>query len=192
MKAGIPVIGYVFIVFLGVLLIVFVFPWAMQQFEAQQYKGEMLAVERDFNDCAKKLLSVTRTGSSERCVFSATRGTFEIKKDGLYYRLHSPLPICEPHEWRMKSLATKVWTRCSNDGKVFEIRWLYPKNDTVVISGTVTLLMPDGTTRTFDLTNKGALNVEFTREGVIRGKIIEITRSKVEKDKTILSLRVVE
>ncbi len=165
------------------------FPWAYQQLEFSLDKAEMGVVKNDFIDCSKRIMEVARVGSSEKCTFSVNRGDLFVRRDGIYYRILSKSKICDEHEWGLVEGSTKIWQKCEQGGKLYWLRWFYPKNDTIVMEGKVTVKLPTGE-KNFSFGIKGYLNVEFESPEGIKGKVLEITRKLLEKDKAILSIKI--
>ena len=167
------------------------FPWAYKQYEISLDTAEISVIKNDFIDCSKRILEVARIGSSQKCVFSVERGDLFVRREGIYYRLISKGNVCDEHEWALIDERYQLWQRCvKNESlKIYELRWFYPKNDTIVLEGSVTVTLPSGT-KEFGLSAKGYLNVEFESPEGIKGKTLEIARKLLEKDKAILSVRI--
>ena len=191
MKSSVEPLAYVLVFAVATSIALIAFPWASKQFEISLDKAEMNVIKKDFIDCSKRIIEVARTGSVQKCVFSVSRGDLFVKKDGIYYKLFSRGDICDEHEWGVIEQATKVWQKCEKvqGGKVYWLRWFYPKNDTIVLEGSVTIELPSGK-KSVSFENKGYLNVEFETQEGVKGKVIEITRKMLEKDRAILSVKI--
>ena len=71
----------------------------------------------------------------------------------------------------------------------YELKWFYPKNDSVIVNGDVIVEFPSGS-KTFELINKGVASISFETPIELKGKMIEVVRRRVEKDKVILSVKI--
>ncbi len=191
MKAAINALVYVLIFAIAFIGIFMALPWAMKQMSSSVEHGEISVVKKDFLECAKRVIEAARTGSTEKCVFAANKGDLFVRTEGIYYRLTSTSKICDPHPWRVLERTNTVWSRCLLKGGVyvFELRWFYPKNDTVVLEGSVSIETPSGK-RNYTLIGKGSLNVIFESPEGIKGKTIEIRRKLLTKDHAILSVKI--
>ncbi len=190
MKSVTP-IGYVILTGLFVSLLAVSIPWVYEQMQISLDKSEIVTIKNEFMKCSEKILETIRTGSSNRCVFSVSRGDLYVKEDGIYYKLASKGRICDEHEFALIDFSSKVWQKCkkSNGLWVYELKWFYPKNDTVIVDGTVVVELPSGA-KSFELVNKGAVNVGFESSKGIKGKTIELTRKVVEEDRAILRVKI--
>ncbi|HIQ49894.1 MAG TPA: hypothetical protein EYH56_01725 [Nanoarchaeota archaeon] len=167
------------------------FPWAYKQYEISLDTSEISVIKNEFIDCSKRIFEVARVGSSQKCVFSVERGDLFVRREGIYYRIISEGDICDEHEWVLIDKKYQLWQRClKNESlKIYELRWFYPKNDTIVLEGSVIVNLPSGQKK-FELSSKGYLNVEFESPEGIKGKTLEIVRKKLEEDKAVLFVRI--
>ncbi len=192
MKKGISAIGYILIAAIGIIVLAAAFPWGYKQVQLSLDRGEINMVKSEFMQCSEKILETTRTGDSNKCMFSVSRGDIYIEPDGIYYKLVSSGKICDEHEFALIDFRKKIWQKCkkSGDGWIYELRWLYPKNDTVIIDGSVTITLPGGKEIVENLYNKISVNVGFEIEKELKGKTIELTRKRITPSQTILEVKV--
>ncbi|MFZ3077968.1 MAG: hypothetical protein WA139_05920 [Candidatus Aenigmatarchaeota archaeon] len=166
-------------------------PFAQKTIGISIQSAEMSNVRADFLKCSDKILDTARTGSGNKCILSVTEGRIFVRTDGLYYSLTGNDGVCASQEWSLIELNKQVWQRCSSsaDKKIYELRWFYPKNDVILLEGTVSLISVSGT-RNFDLYQKGSLFVEFDSPKDLSGKIIELTRFAASENTTVLSINI--
>ena len=164
-------------------------PFAQKTIGTSIQSAEISNVRADFLKCSDKILDTARTGSGNKCILSATEGKLFVKTDGLYYSLTGNGEICAPQDWALVDLSKQVWQKCSPSGdkKTYELRWFYPKNDVILLEGTVSLTSVSGT-RNFDLYQKGVLFVQFDSPKDLSGKTIELTRYYASENTTVLSV----
>ncbi len=189
MKAISVPVTYVLIFAITAIGAFIAFPWAYQQLEFSLDRAEMSVVKNDFLDCSKRIMEVARIGSSQKCTFSVNKGDLFVRRDGIYYRIFSKGKICDEHDWAIVENNDKIWQKCEEKGRLYWLRWFYPKNDTILLEGKITVKLPAGE-RNFSFGVKGYLNVEFETPEGIKGKVLEITRKLLEKDKAILSINI--
>ncbi len=189
---GITAIGYIMIAAIGIIVLAAAFPFAYKQIQMNLDRGEINMVKSDFMKCSEKILETARTGNSNRCIFSVSRGDLYIEPDGIYYKISSSGQICEEHEFALIDFRKKIWQKCKRMGDkwVYELRWLYPKNDTVIIDGQVSITLPDGSEIVSPLYNRVSVNVAFETEKELKGKNLEISRKYISGDQAILNVRV--
>lgn len=166
-------------------------PFAQKTIGTSIQSAEISNVRADLMKCSDKILDTARTGSGNKCILSATEGKLFVKIDGLYYSLTGNSEICAPQDWALIDLNKQVWQKCSSSGdkKIYELRWFYPKNDVILLEGTVSLTSVSGT-RNFDLYQKGVLFVQFDSPKDLSGKTIELTRYAASENTTVLSINI--
>lgn len=166
-------------------------PFAQKTIKTSVESAEISNMRSDFMKCGDKILDTARTGSGNKCILSAAEGKIFVKTDGLYYSLIGNSEICAPQEWALIDLNKQVWQKCSPSGdkKIYELRWFYPKNDIILLEGTVNLTSVSGTRR-FDLYQKGVLFVQFDSPKDLSGKTIELTRYAASENTTVLSINI--
>jgi len=191
MKASINALVYMLIFAIAFIAVLTALPWAMKQMSSSVEHSEISIVKKNFIECAKRVIETARTGSTQKCVFAVNKGNLFVKREGIYYKLASTSKLCDPHPWRVLEHTNTVWSRCLVNGSVyvFELRWFYPKNDTVVLEGDVSVQTPSGE-KSYPLQTKGVLNVIFESPEGLKGKTIEIRRKLLTKDHAILTIKI--
>ncbi len=166
-------------------------PFAQKTLESSFESAEMSQVRSDFLKCSDKILETARTGSGNKCTLFANEGKLYVKPDGIYYSLTGKGDICSPQDWALVDISKQVWQKCTDSAgiKIYELRWFYPKNDVILLEGTVSLTSVSGT-RNFDLYQKGALFVQFDSPKDLSGKTIELTRYQTSENTTVLSVNI--
>jgi hypothetical protein len=191
MKKGIAPIEAILITAVVVGIATIGIPWALNTFQITVEISEAKTVKSDFIKCSEKILETVRTGSSNKCILSVSKGVLFVRRDGIYYRLVGSGEICDPHEWALVDIPSKIWQRCEKSGEnyIYELRWFYPQEDVVVLEGWVKVETPTGL-KEYELSKKGYLNVEFESPEGLKGKTIELTRYLVKENTTVLSVRI--
>ncbi len=166
-------------------------PFAQKTLGSSVESSEMSYIRADFLKCSDKILDTARTGSGNKCILSASEGKISVRTDGLYYSLLSNNEICALQDWALIDVSKEVWQRCTASGnkKLYELKWFYPKNDVVLLEGTVTLTSVSGT-QNLNLYQKGALFIEFSSPKDLSGKVIELTRYSASENTTVLSVNI--
>lgn len=191
MKAVAVVIQAVLILAVVVALATAGVPVAQNMIKTSMESAEITNVRSDFLKCSDKILDTARTGSGNKCTLSATEGKLSVKTDGIYYSLLGSAEICAPQDWAIVDVNKQVWQRCapSSGNSLYELKWFYPKNDVILLDGTVSLISVSGT-RDFSLYQKGVLLVAFDSPKDLSGKTIELTRYSAAENTTVLSVSV--
>ncbi len=184
-------ISYILLVGAVIAIAISALPWVNKQIQLSFDKAEIKNVKSQFMRCAEKILETARTGSSNKCIFSVSRGDLYVKEDGIYYKLSRDGKICEEHKFALIDYFHKLWERCKRvkEKWTYELKWFYPKNDSVIVNGDVIVEFPSGS-KTFELINKGVASISFETPIELKGKMIEVVRRRVEKDKVILSVKI--
>ncbi len=174
------------VISIGVILSVV--PWTYKSIHSSLELSEIESVKADMLKCNDKILETARTGSINKCFISISKGQLEVKKDGIYYTVSSNNVICSEHDWSLVERDKQVWQRCIS-GVVYQLRWLYPKNDVILMEGNIKITSVSGT-KNYDLMPKGVLFVNFYSPEKLVGKNIEIERERVSEDTTTLKINV--
>ncbi len=166
-------------------------PVAQKVVYGSMQSAEITNVRADFLKCSDKILDTARTGSGSKCTLSASIGKLSVKTDGIYYSLLGNPEICAQQDWALVDANKQVWQRCaaSSGGSLYELKWFYPKNDVILLDGTVSLTSVSGT-RDFSIYQKGTLLVEFDSPRELSGNTIELTRYSAAANTTVLSVGV--
>jgi len=168
-------------------------PFAQKTLGSSVESSEISYIRADFLKCSDKILDTARTGSGNKCILSASEGKISVRTDGLYYSLLSNNEICALQDWALIDVSKEVWQRCTASGnkKLYELKWFYPKNDVVLLEGTVTLTSVSGT-QNLNLYQKGVLFIEFDSPKDLSGKVIELTRYSASENTTVLSINIAQ
>lgn len=170
-------------------LAITVVPWIYHTINLSMDSAEMKSVKTDMIKCSDKILETARTGSGNKCILGISRGELQVKTDGIYYSLLSGGEICSTHDWAL--VERQVWQKCSQEGSQYnyQLKWFYPKNDAVLLEGTVNKSSVSGY-NIFTLENRGTLFVEFSTPESLKGNTIELTRYYASENTTVLSVNV--
>lgn len=192
MKAVSTIVQAVLVLAVMIAIVVGGVTFVQKTFKVSIQTAEISNARADFLKCSDKILDTARTGSGNKCILSVTEGKLSVKTDGLYYSLTGEGEICAVQDWALVETNRQVWQKCaaSGDEKIYELKWFYPKNDVILLEGSVNLTSVSGT-RNFDLYQKGALFVEFDSPKELTGKVIELTRYSATENTTVLSINIV-
>ncbi len=168
-------------------------PYAQKTIKSSFDSAEISSVRADMLKCSDKILDTARTGSGNRCALSANEGKLSVRTDGIYYSLTGDNGICSVHDWALVDVNKQIWQKCSlvSDQNIYQLKWTYPKNDVILLEGTISLKSVSGT-RVFDISQKGVLLVEFDSPKGLQGKTIELMRNSISDTTTSLSVNVLQ
>ncbi|MBU3896374.1 MAG: hypothetical protein KJ697_00350 [Nanoarchaeota archaeon] len=173
-------------------------PWAYNTLQKTMDTSEMGVIRDQMVLCNDKLIETARTGTSNRCVFSANRGKVSALTDGIYYNLLSKAPICDEHDWVEVDLERHLESMCDDLGtaRTYTMRWRWPSN--VKIEGkdfTGEVLKRDDVKYNIEFDTSVTFRtvtviVEFDYTPGEAGKIVEISRKALTKDSAVLSVKI--
>ncbi len=169
-------------------------PYAQKTLKLSFDSAEISNVRADMLKCSDKILDTARTGSGNRCILSVNEGKLSVRSDGIYYSLEGNNGICSVHDWALVDVNKQVLQKCSlvpSGQNLYQLKWTYPKNDVILLEGTISLKSVSGT-RVFDISQRGVLLVEFDSPKELPGKTIEFTRYSASGDTAVLSINVLQ
>jgi hypothetical protein len=198
MKAVSAIIEYVLIFAIIIALAALGIPYALGTIQRSMELSEFQAIRNELSACNEKLVETARSGSANQCIFSVNKGLLTAQTDGIYYKLTSDLKICDAHAWTEIDEEKHIWQQCEvSDGtKTFWLKWYWPSEVTIEgqnFEGNITNedkkigdIKFDSPVMFMTLT----VVVEFQFTPGQSGKIIEINRVGLTKDKAILSINI--
>jgi len=188
MKAISILIQSVLIATIGISIAMIVLPWTYTSVSSSMDISEIQSVKADMLKCSDKILETARTGSTNKCFISVSKGELEVKKDGIYYTMTSNDKICDKHEWTLIEENKQLWQKCIA-GSTYQLRWFYPKNDVILLEGEIEITSVSGT-KNYNLYPKGLLFINFDSPKKLTGKNIEITRDSISNNTTVLKINI--
>lgn len=175
------------------------FPWANNYIQRSMDLLEINKVKDEFSLCNDKLVETARTGTANKCYFTANRGNINAQEDGLYYRIISNANICDEHWWTNINPKAHLWQKCDRDisKKILEYKWYYPKDINITgqeFYGNIIVDedAPPELQIYFDseitfMTLSVIIEFDFT-EGQ-SGNLLEIGRVSIDETKTVLNVK---
>lgn len=201
MKGGVTVLQAVLIFGLVAMLAGIALPWASKSIERSMMISEIEQVKAEFELCNSKLIDTARTGTSNRCYFSAAKGSVSAQKEGLYYKIIGPSDICNRHKWFILNEEKHIWQRCSAapGSRILELSWYYPTSLKIYgndLTGNIIVDEDETSTREIVFADSTAVFrtltvlVEFNFKEGQQGKSVIINRVGITEDKTILNVEI--
>jgi hypothetical protein len=87
--------------------------------------SELNSVKSEFESCNDKIMETARTGSSNKCIFSISKGELIGKSDSINYKLVSSSKICDESSWILLNPEKNIWQECHISGNeiIFGLKW---------------------------------------------------------------------
>jgi len=196
MRGVVTVFEAVLLVAIGVSLLTIAIPFVYSSVINLFEVSEASNVRNQLELCNDKIIDTARTGSTNTCRFSISRGVLTAALDGIHYTLISNGNICDQHDWVNINVDKHVWQKCVVNGtqRTLEYRWAWISSITIeaqTLSGNITnkgvkisdinfLIPTDFTTLT--------LQAEFEYIPDQTGTIVEISRVSLTETKVILKV----
>lgn len=198
MKGAVTVFQAILIFAVAVSMAAIATPWAYATLQKSLDTSEMSTVRSQLGLCNDKLIDTARTGTSNKCTFSANRGKITAQTDGVYYTLISKAQMCDDHDWGEVDKDRHLESMCdsSYDVRTYTMRWRWPANVTMEgkeFSGAILKKEQTVNTITFDdsLTFRTvSVVVEFEYTPGQSGKTVEISRNSLSRDKAVLGVNI--
>ncbi len=199
MHGSVNTVEFILMVVVVIVIIAFSLPWIGGTIDQSLDAGELASIKNQFKVCSNKILETARTGTTNKCIFSISRGKIEGRTEGLQYSLVSKAPICTPHLLTIIDEQSHIYQECAQTGetKVYKMLWMFPsqlkveaenllgsqiKGDTPIGSidfGTGTIVF-----RTLTLL------VEFDYSQDQIGTNVELTRISMSTDKVYIGVKI--
>lgn len=196
MKGAVSILQAILIFAIAVSLTAVAVPWAYVAIQRSFDMSEIGTIKDQLALCNDKLVETARTGTSNKCIFSASRGKVSADWDGIYYDLLSTASICDKHEWGEIDAERHLESKCdvSLETMHYYLRWRWPSE-----------VKMEGSGFTGELRKKDELEsdvafdpqvqfetltvvVEFDVAEKTAGNEIEISRTSLLADKAILKV----
>jgi len=89
--------------------------------------SEFETIKSQFEDCNRKILETARTGSINRCSFSAGRGEVVVGGDTILYKIVTNANICDESNWI--KINGNLWHMCTVYGgsRLYQLKWDSPE-----------------------------------------------------------------
>ena len=198
MKGAVTVFQAILIFALAVSMAAIATPWAYATLQKSLDTSEMSTVRSQLGLCNDKLVDTARTGTSNKCIFSANRGKITAQTDGIYYTLTSKAQMCDDHDWGEVDKDRHLESMCDSslDVRTYTMRWRWPANVTMegkAFSGAILKKDQVESNIAFDsdLTFRTvSVVVEFEYTPGQSGKTVEISRNSLSRDKAVLGVNI--
>jgi hypothetical protein len=174
-----------------------ILPWATSSVGVFMDVSEIRTVRSDFQSCNSKIIETARTGTTNKCIFSVTRGEITGREDGIHYNIVSEGNICQEHPWKEVDEENHIWQKCevSGEERVLYLKWMYPS--TLEVSGNIIGTQLRGTSPFAEIEFNNpvrfitlTLYVEFLYNPGESGNMIEISRINMTQDKITLKIKI--
>ena len=198
MRGAVTVIQAILIMLVIVSAIVVLIPWIAESLDRSAQIAEMESVSNQLLLCNEKIEETARVGSSNVCIFSATKGKMYAETDGIYYEIISPVDICDESDWSLISSDDHLYQKCDevDDKSIYTLKWSWPQELTIYgenVSGNIYRLEDPISSISFnDTVNFRTLTVfiEFEFTPGQSGNVIEMTRVSVDDEKVTLRVNI--
>lgn len=196
MKGAVSILQAILIFAIAITLATIAMPWAYNAINRSLEMSEMGTIRKEMALCNDKLIETARTGTANKCIFSAKRGKMSADWDGIYYDLLSTYPICDRHSWDEIDKERHLESMCdvTLDIKHYYLRWRWPSEVNMEGSGFggdikkaeehITDIEFDPSVRFTTIT----VVIEFEAQEGQAGNNIEITRTSLLEDKAVLKV----
>jgi len=103
-------------------------PWVLEKIQESMDVSEVGSIKSQFGSCNEMIIETARTGSTNKCIFSVSRGRITGTVEGINYGLVSSADICDQSEWVQIDEKRHIWQKCdvSGDKRIFNMRWKFP------------------------------------------------------------------
>jgi len=196
MRGAMKIFGAIIILFIVISLSIIAVVWIIPEIERSMELSEFQIIRNQFYECNNKILETARIGSTNKCFFSAGKGSLTVDTGGIHYKITTRTKICDQHQWVQINEEKHMWQRCEvSDGeRTFEMMWSFPLEskieglnfagnklkDDPILMGTITFDSP---------LNFITYYIEFQSTSGESGNIVEVSRVDVRMDKIILKIR---
>lgn len=193
MRGSFNTVEFLLITAVVIALTAFALPWITGTINESLDVGEVSSIRGQFKSCSNKILETARTGTTNKCLFSISRGKIIAKLEGLEYSLLSTTGICTPHLLKIIDEESHIYQECIDAGmtRIYKMIWMFPTQLKVEAEGLTGTKVEGGTPvgsidfgsgpiefRTLTLlvefdygTNQTGTNVELTRKSMSVDKI---------------------
>jgi hypothetical protein len=198
MRGAVSIIEFMLIAAVVVSLTGWSFPWISRIINEALDAGEVSAIIPQFKGCSEKILETARTGTTNNCIFSISRGEIKGRKEGIEYSIVSSAPVCEPHALTLIEKERHMYQSCesSGDSRIYKLIWMFPLE--LEIEGeNIEGDHMEGETPIADIIFPSTINfititlfVEFEYGEGEAGNTVELSRKSLSSDKIVMGVRV--
>jgi hypothetical protein len=174
-------------------------PWLTEIIEESLDVGELSSIENQFKLCSEKILETARTGTTNKCLFSISRGKILAKVEGLEYTLLSTSKICTPHSLEIIDEQSHIYQECIDAGltRIYKMLWMFPSEITIEAEGLQgSEIKGDTPVGNIDF---GAGPIEFRTITLLvefdynvnqTGTAVELTRKSMSAEKVVIGVKI--
>ncbi len=156
------------IVIVIVLLTAILVAWTIMNTSGFFEITEINSIKHEFEECNDKIIETARTGLSNKCIFSASRGEIIGTNDYIMYQIVTRTKVCDKTPWVLINPEKNLWQKCDFSGRenIFSLKWNY-----------------------------SYIKFEFEQTGNIEvkgqtGHVVEISRKSMDENQINLLLRI--
>lgn len=199
MRGAVGIMELILIVFVVVSLTAWAFPVISDIIKESLDIGEISAIEPQFKICSEKILETARTGTTNECVFSISKGEIRGTNESIEYSLESYANICDPHPEVIIDELGHIYQQCIESGgmKIYKLIWKFPLELQVEATGLAGHELQGGTP-VGDIDFGGGtiqfrtltVLVEFDYLEGQTGNTIELSRKSITEEKVIMGVRI--
>jgi len=111
-----------------VSVMIIAMPWAGEKIQESTDITEVKSIKSQFDYCNDMIIETARTGSTNKCIFSVSKGRITGTREGINYGVVTSAKICDQQEWVQIDEKRHVWQNCDVSGsdRIFDMRWKFP------------------------------------------------------------------
>lgn len=199
MRGTIGIIELLLITVVIISLAAIFLPWLGDTINQSLETGEVSAIYSQFKSCSEKILETARTGTTNKCIFSISKGKIIGKTEGIEYSLVSNAPICDEHNQTLIDEQSHIYQSCNISGmsRVFTMLWMFPSEIKIEAEGLQGSEIKGDTP--VGIIDFGAgpiefktitLLVEFEYNEKESGGTVELGRKSISTEKVIITLKI--
>jgi len=128
MEGAATVFVAILIVAIAASMIALSMPWVGEKIQESIDVSEVSSIKTQFDSCNNMIIETARTGSTNKCIFSVSKGRVTGSQEGINYEVVSSASICDQQDWIQIDEKRHIWQKCEVSGneRIFDIRWKFP------------------------------------------------------------------
>jgi len=196
MRGAVTILHLILLVVVILSILIMAMPWTMKTLGESMDITEIKSIAPQFKACSEKIIETARTGTTNKCVFSVSRGEIKGRKEGIDYRIVSTAEVCDQQDLTLIDDRSHIYQACNVSAKerFYEMFWMFPSQ--LKVNGTdVEGMQLKGQTPIGNIIFEDPIQfktltlfVEFEYIPGESGKIVEISRINITEDKLYLRI----
>lgn len=199
MRGSFNTLEFLLITAVVIALTAFALPWIAGILNESFDVGEVSSIRGQFKSCSNKILETARTGTTNTCFFSISRGKVLAKIEGLEYTLLSTSKICTPHSLEIIDEQSHIYQECVDAGltRIYKMLWMFPSEIKIEAEGLQgSEIRGDTPVGNIDF---GAGPIEFKTITLLvefdynvnqTGSTVELTRKSMSTEKIVIGVKI--